>query len=49
MLPYGYDTQEGYMGRLPGGAWMLFATQSEYREYLLEISALLKPFDSEAD
>lgn len=30
---YGYMTSYGYLG-LVDGQWMLFATETEYREYL---------------
>lgn len=33
---YGYLTAYGYKGRLADGTWMLFATESEYQEYLSE-------------
>ena len=35
-MPYGYYTQTGYMGRLPTGRWVLFATQADYLDYLAE-------------
>lgn len=28
----GYYVSYGYMGRLPGGIWRLFATETEYAE-----------------
>lgn len=31
----GYDTQNGYMGYV-AGRYMLFASEEEYREYVLE-------------
>lgn len=31
----GYFTSYGYMGRV-GSSWMLFATESEYYDYLKE-------------
>ena len=31
----GYDTQNGYMGYVDGSS-MLFASEEEYREYILE-------------
>ena len=31
----GYDTQNGYMGYVDGG-YMLFVSEEEYREYMLE-------------
>lgn len=33
----GYDTQNGYMGYVDG-KYMLFASEEEYREYILERS-----------
>ena len=32
----GYNTSEGYMG-LVNGQYMLFASESEYREYVEEV------------
>ena len=32
---YGYFTASGFMGRV-GTRWMLFATETEYLEYLSE-------------
>lgn len=32
-MPYGYSVQTGYMG-LVHGRWMLFATETDYCEYL---------------
>ncbi len=32
----GYNTSEGYMG-LVNGYYMLFASESEYREYVEEV------------
>lgn len=32
----GYPTSYGYMGRMPNGTWMLFSTESEYREMYAE-------------
>lgn len=32
---YGYVVQSGFMGRVDG-RWMLFATETEYIEYLSE-------------
>lgn len=28
----GYPTAYGFMGRMPDGTWMMFATESEYIE-----------------
>ena len=33
----GYDTQNGYMGYVDG-SYMLFPSEEEYREYILERS-----------
>lgn len=33
---YGYITASGYKGKLSDGTWMLFATESEYNEYLTD-------------
>ena len=30
----GYDTPNGYMGKLPDGSWMLFASSTDYDEQL---------------
>ena len=29
-MPKGYYTGYGYMGRMPDGTWLLFATDTEY-------------------
>lgn len=34
--PKGYYTHQGYVGFLPGGQRMIFATQDEYLDYLRE-------------
>lgn len=34
-MRYGYFVSSGYMGLTPDG-WMLFATESDYWEYLTE-------------
>lgn len=31
-MPYGYDVPGGHRGRLPDGTWMLFSTETEYKE-----------------
>lgn len=36
MDSYGYFTQSGFNGRLPDGRWMLFASYSDYEEYISE-------------
>lgn len=36
MASYGYSVQSGYMGRLPDGRWMMFATHKDYLEYIEE-------------
>ena len=35
-VPSGYYTQDGYVGFLPDGRYMIFPTDKEYQEYLLE-------------
>lgn len=30
----GYDTPSGYMGKLPDGNWMLFASSADYDDQL---------------
>lgn len=32
----GYTTESGYRGYIPGTGYMLFTTESEYREYYRE-------------
>lgn len=34
--PNGYLTKSGYVGFMPDGKWMLFATQPEYEEFFKE-------------
>lgn len=34
MDTYGYFTATGFKGRLPNGEWMLFASHSDYVEYV---------------
>lgn len=34
---YGYPVSSGYRG-LVNGAWMLFATEAEYHEYVKELN-----------
>lgn len=34
---YGYIIASGYKGRLPDGTWMIFATETEYCEYYIEV------------
>lgn len=39
-MPKGYETACGWMGRMPDGTWMLFATEEEYLEaYWDEVSS----------
>jgi len=33
-IPYGYHVSSGYVGFLPNGSSMLFATEQDYRDYL---------------
>ena len=33
----GYPVNDGYKGYIPGRGYMLFATESEYEEYFLEV------------
>ena len=35
---YGYIIASGYKGRLPDGTWMLFSTETEYKEYIYELA-----------
>lgn len=35
-MPKGYDVQDGYMG-LVKGKYQLFASESDYYEYMLEM------------
>jgi len=39
MEPYGYNVSYGYLGTLPDGTQMLFATEEEYKEYLKEVES----------
>lgn len=32
----GYATSDGYRGYIPGKGYMLFATETDYKEYYLE-------------
>lgn len=34
MRPQGYNTYAGYRGYVPGIGWMLFASESDYYDYL---------------
>lgn len=34
----GYPTHAGYRGYIPGNGYLLFSTESEYREYFHEHS-----------
>lgn len=34
----GYPTYSGYMGYIPSKGYILFATESEYREYYEEVN-----------
>lgn len=34
--PRGYNTHAGYVGFFPDGNWMLFASESDYREFFNE-------------
>ena len=32
----GYDTSEGYMGKLSDGSWMLFASSTDYDDQIAD-------------
>ena len=33
----GYNTASGYMGQMPDGTWMLFASEADYRDMWEEV------------